>query len=333
MSQAGEIDVIATHPNIPTMFSTNSGNAVPLANDLEIYGANGITTSGAGNIITVSGSGLAETLTGNTGGPVPPTASNINTIGTGSITIAGNPGTSTLTTQLTGLTPHAIQIGAGSATLTQLAIGSTGQVLQANSAADPTWSTATYPSTTTISQILYSSSANVVSGLATANQAVLTTNGSGVPVLTALATNGQLIIGSTAGVPAAATLSAGAGISITNGSNSITIAATGAGFVWVDATSATQSMTVETGYVTDHSTTVTYTLPATASLGDEMIIVGKLGTTIIAQILMSSASSTVGVTGTVAGTNVGDCITLNCITAGASTVWRATSFVGNWTVT
>jgi hypothetical protein len=276
-----------------------------------------------------------KTLTGNSGGAISPTAGNINTLGTGSITIAGSG--STLTTQLTGLTNHAIQVGAGTATLTQIAVGSTGQVLQANSAADPTWSTATYPSTTTVNQLLYSSSNNVVAGLATANQGVLTTGSTGIPVITALATNGQLIIGSTAGVPAAATITAGTGITVTNGSNSITIAATGAGFVWVDATSATQAMSVETGYVTDHSATVTYTLPATASLGDEMIIVGKLGTTIIAQnanqqILMSSASSTVGVTGQVAGTNVGDCVTLNCITAGASTVWRAASWVGNWTV-
>lgn len=48
--------------------------------------------------------------------------------------------------------------------------------------------TATYPSTTTVSQILYSSSSNVVGGLATANNAVLQTNSSGVPSLSALQT-------------------------------------------------------------------------------------------------------------------------------------------------
>lgn len=59
--------------------------------------------------------------------------------------------------------------------------GSTGQVLQANTAAAPTYSTATYPSTTTISQILYSSSANTVAGLATANNGTLITSAGGVP--------------------------------------------------------------------------------------------------------------------------------------------------------
>ena len=129
--------------------------------------------------------------------------------------------------------------------------GTTGQILQSNAAAAPSFSTATYPSTatgtgtilrangtnwaattatypttTTVSQILYSSSANVVDGLATANRGVLTTNSTGVPVVTAIATDGQIIVGSTAGSPAAATITAGDGITITNASNAITVAQT-----------------------------------------------------------------------------------------------------------
>jgi len=111
-----------------------------------------------------------------------------------------------------------------------VATAATGTVLQgAGVGVAPVFSTATYPSTTTINEILYSSATNAVAGLATANRAVLTTNASGVPSWTALSSNGQLIIGSAAGSPAAATLTAGTGISITNASNSITIAATGGG--------------------------------------------------------------------------------------------------------
>ena len=45
------------------------------------------------------GGGMAniQTLTGNTGGPVGPTANNVNIVGSGFITVTGNPGTSTLT--------------------------------------------------------------------------------------------------------------------------------------------------------------------------------------------------------------------------------------------
>lgn len=55
------------------------------------------------------------------------------------------------------------------------------QLLMSGSSAPPAWSTATYPPTTTINQLLYSSGANAVAGLATANNGVLVTSGSGVP--------------------------------------------------------------------------------------------------------------------------------------------------------
>jgi len=43
------------------------------------------------------GSGTLSTLTGNSGGAVSPTGGNINVVGSGNITVTGNPGTSTLT--------------------------------------------------------------------------------------------------------------------------------------------------------------------------------------------------------------------------------------------
>jgi hypothetical protein len=61
-----------------------------------------------------------------------------------------------------------------------LTAGTSGKVLQSDGTNFVT-STATYPSTTTANQILYSSSNNTVTGLATANSGVLTTNSSGVP--------------------------------------------------------------------------------------------------------------------------------------------------------
>jgi len=189
-----------------------------------------LTSNGPGvdpTFQAVSASGAITTVTGNSGGAESPLAGNFNVLGTGSITVAGSANTETV--QLTGLTNHAVLVGAGTATITKVGPTSTaGQVLQsAGAAADPAFSTATYPSTTTVSQLLYSSATNTVSGLATANKAVITTNATGVPVATALATDGQLIIGSTAGAPAAASLTAGTGISITPGSNSITIAVSG----------------------------------------------------------------------------------------------------------
>lgn len=107
---------------------------------------------------------------------------------------------------------------------------------------------------------------------------------------------------------------------------------------WTDVTSATQTLAVNNGYITDRGAGVTYTLPATASLGNVLKVDGKLGLTTIAQnatqaIRMGSSLSTTGVGGSVVGTNVGDCITLRCTTSGASTIWIAENWVGSWTVT
>ena len=289
-------------------------------------------TNGPGTInIEANGTAIMETLTGNSGGVIHPTAGNINTLGTGSITIAG--AGSTLTTQLTGLTNHAVLVGAGTATITNIAAtANTGAVLQNNSGADPSYSTATYPSTTTINQILFSSAANTVTGLATANQAVLTTGATGVPVLTALATNGQLIIGSTAGVPAAATLTAGTGISITNGSNSITIASTVSLLAWSD-NSGTFTAVTKNGYFI--TATSIATMPASPSEGDTiafivdstqfLTITGNTGQKLRIGSAISAAAGT-------AVNNVrGD--TVEFVYRSTGTTWFATSVNGTWTVT
>lgn len=346
------LNVGGTHVNVGKLQS-------PLGTLSIGYSSPNITIDLAGGTIGI------DSFTPNSGtNPVVPDASgNLSVVGTGSITTVGS--LNTITTQLTGLTNHALLVGAGTATITKVGPTATaGQVLQsAGASADPVFSTATYPSTATstgtilradgtnwvattstypntnaINTLLYASSANVMSALATANRGVLTTGTTGIPVITALATDGQLIIGSTAGAPAAGTItSTGGTITVTAGSNTLNLEVAGGGFTWTDVTTATQAMLIENGYITDRSAGVVYTLPATAVLGAHIIVMGKLGITTITpnanqQILMSSASGTVGVTGTIVGTNVGDCIALVATTSGASTVWRALSWVGNWTV-
>jgi len=109
------------------------------------------------------------------------------------------------------LTNHGVLIGQGTSPVTATAAGSSGQVLQSGGAsANPTYSTATFPSTATgtgtllradgtnwvattstypntnaINTLLYASSANVMSALATANNGILNTSSSGVPSITA----------------------------------------------------------------------------------------------------------------------------------------------------
>jgi len=88
-------------------------------------------------IINVSGGGgggsPVETLTGDTGGAVPPTANNINILG-GTVTsnnnngilVAGNPGTSTLTVELTNrITGSVTTSNATPTTLATFSLGAT----------------------------------------------------------------------------------------------------------------------------------------------------------------------------------------------------------------
>lgn len=83
---------------------------------------------------------FVATLTGNSGGAVPPDgANNINVVGSGNITIAGNPGTNTLTATIVGTTNHAVQVGNAGGSLTSLGVGATGTVLAGNTAADPSF--------------------------------------------------------------------------------------------------------------------------------------------------------------------------------------------------
>ena len=132
-------------------------------------------------------------------------------------TSRANLGITNIATQ--NVTNHAVLVGGAANAITSVgAAATTGQILQANTGANPSYSTAAYPSTTTINQLLYSS--------ATTNNAVLSANATGIPTWVPL-TDGQVLIGSSAGKPLAGTLTAGTGISITNGNNNITVSATG----------------------------------------------------------------------------------------------------------
>ena len=392
----------ANEYNLEVQYATSSAISDETKSGVAHFDSTDFSVSPAG-FVALSGTGAGQTITGDTGGALSPTAGNWNLLGSGSITTAG--AGSTLTTQLTGLTNHNVLIGAGTTTITKVApsatsgvalisqgaaadpafgtvvvagggtgattltgvltgngtsavtanaitqyavviggaanavastaVGSAGQVLQSSGAGvNPAYSTATYPLTTTVSQILYSSATNTVTGLATANRAVVTTTSTGVPVVTALATDGQLIIGSTAGAPAAATLTAGTGISITNGSNAITINSTG-GLTWSEETASPVSAAVNHGYIANLGSLLTFNLPGTFAVGDIIHIVGKgAGLWVIdapAGDTIQFGNQVTSSGGTITATNAFDCIQI--IGTTANSAWTCTGVAqGNLTV-
>lgn len=179
-------------------------------------GANTLSLQVAG------GTSVGKTITGDSGGALSPTGGNWNILGSGSTTTSG--AASTLTVALTGLTNHAVLVGAGTSTITKVGPSSTaGQVLQSGGAlADPTYSTATfpstatstgtilradgtnwvattatYPATTTINQILYSSANNVINEITAGIDGVLISSHSGVPSWLANGVAGQVLTANT----------------------------------------------------------------------------------------------------------------------------------------
>lgn len=207
------------------------------------------------------------------------------------------------------------------------------QIVMSGSSTTPAWSTATYPASTTVNQLLYSSSSNVIGGLATANSGTLVTSGSGVPSIQTL-TAGQILIGTTAGAPSATTLTPGTGISISSVSGAITITATASESNWVNQAVST-TMVVNTSYFANAGGLVTLTLPAVAAQGTEFAIAGvgaggwKLAQAIGQQINFGNVTTTSGVTGYLASSNQFDTVLIVC--TAANTQFSVLNSVGNLT--
>lgn len=384
MSQVSIIDIEGSHPQIPTEFITNFGNAIPIANQLEILGTHiaagviPVYTTGAGNVVTVNvqlSQALASTDVTRAGiSSFDSSAFTVDANGFVSL-IGGGTGIESVATNVSGpITAN----GSGQISILGTITGPTGSPLHTTGAV-----------ASTVSVVAQAASAQVGSGLNNAgmssyNSSQFTVDANGFVSLI----GGSLAIdsigvqtGTSPIVPTVAGLVTINGAVVAAGTNPIRTDGTGAntmavevqisqaiavadatkiglsnynsshfsvdangfvssksgGFSWTDVTGATQTLAAQNGYVTDRGGGVTYTLPASGTLGDTIKIVGKLGIAVITpnanqQILNGSTSGTVGVTGTATANNVGDCIELICITAGASTVWRANAVIGTWTL-
>lgn len=146
------------------------------------------TPSGTG---VTSVSGTTNRIT-STGGTTPVIDISASYVGQSSITTLGTITTGTWNGSVIGLTyggtnanltasNGGIFYSTASAGSILSGTATAGQHLQSGASTTPSWTTATYPSSTTINQLLYSSSANVIGGLATANNGVLITSSGGVP--------------------------------------------------------------------------------------------------------------------------------------------------------
>lgn len=87
----------STGGTVATLYTEDSGTAVPLAGNLIISGAGGITTSGAGHTVTVTAGGTIPTTFTEGTGTATPSANNLNILGSAGITTSGSGSTVTVT--------------------------------------------------------------------------------------------------------------------------------------------------------------------------------------------------------------------------------------------
>jgi len=206
----------------------------------------------------------------------------------------------------TALTEHALMVGDSSGNISFLTVGDTGQVLQANTTADPDWSTTTYPSTSVIGDVLVASADNTITTLAAGTATyTLTSNGAG-------------------SAPSWQPDPAGA-------------------ITWNEVAGTTQAMASGNGYIPKNGALTTFTLPYPASIGDVVAITGfgaggwdivnGLNEPITLRFLGSAVTGGIGATCHLSSTTQFDCVELVMCDNTVPDVWVVRSAVGNLSLT
>ncbi len=140
---------------------------------------------------------------------------------------------------LSKITPGGISYASSDNTLAITSAGLSGQLLVSGGAGAPTWSAVTYPSTTTVNRILYSSATNVIGEIVSANTAALVTNSTGVPSFVSGTTANRVLRtdGTTISFAQVALTTDVTGIlPLANGGTNASLTASNGGIVWSNAT-------------------------------------------------------------------------------------------------
>jgi hypothetical protein len=153
--------------------------------------------------------------------------------------------------------------------------GTAGKILRSDGT-NNVYSTSTFSDTYSASTLLYSNGANTVAGLATANSSVLVTTSAGVPVQAGTMTNGQMIIGSTSATPAVGTITGSGNITVTTGAGTLALSVTGpASMTYTSNLGTSATLNAFAGIIPINVGLFTFTLAASASVGDVFEIVGR----------------------------------------------------------
>ena len=253
-----------------------------------------VQTPGAPWLLQIDPTGNLATLSDDSSTSVSPSAGNIQIAGTAD-QVATTAGSSVLTISLIGpytpatYTAHGVLIGEGTGSVVATTPGTTGQVLIGSTAADPAFG-----------------ALGVNSGL-TAHGVLLGENNSAIAATTA-GSNGQVFLGSTSADPAFGTLTTSTGVNYTTGAHALAIDVISGGYK-INAASTGVALVAQNSYTVTQAAQTSFSLPATAAVGDMFLIASGTGNTsgwIITQgasqeIWAGASHTTNGATGTLAG--------------------------------
>lgn len=127
---------ISVDQTVAETFTTDSGVATPVANNIDIIGGTGITTSAVGDTIIITSSASSGIIQLEADDGDTASGASVNVLGGDNITTSGD-NVSTITVAVSGTTNHSVQVGNASGSLASLAVGTNGQVLTGVTGSDP----------------------------------------------------------------------------------------------------------------------------------------------------------------------------------------------------
>lgn len=296
-------------------------------------------TASSGTWIEMASSATGITsLTGDSGGAVMDTGGNINILGGTNVSVAGSPGTSTLTINLGTAIASSFPTDSGTATPSSgvLNIVGTGGTTTSGSGNTVTvTSGGTVPTSFVTDAGTATPAGNILNVL---GDGVIDTSGAGdtltINAGETIATTYTADSGSA--TPAANNLNiVGSGSTTTSGSgDTITINSSGGGLSWNEVTAVgPTAMAVDMGYVANFTSRVELLLPDTAAFGSVIEIVGvgtggwQINQNAGETIYFGDSSTTTGASGTIQSSEDRACVKLVCISA--NTDWAISYSSGN----
>lgn len=333
MSQSGIISLSSAPmpPEVPEQFTTDSGIAVPVANNLNILGGEGIDTSGAGDTVTISGEdATAGANAGLANKGIASFDSSMFTVTAGFVQLAGGSiGLDSINVDAATApgTDPVVPDGAGLITITggQVSAGTVGaSIIRSHSTAANSLTMEIQRSTAVVGTSVVSN------GVCHFDSAKFTVDGNGF--VSASGTGlGQTITGDSGGAlsPTAGNwnILGGPGVTTSGSGSTLTINSV----VFTNQGSST-SVTSDSGSFA--TAAITLTTPAAPAQGEELVFVCTTANALVVDAasthLIRIGSLVTSAGGTATSTAIGDSLTLRY--RAADTTWYATSVIGTWLI-